>query len=425
MISLLVASSLAHAAPVLAQPTLTRGLDTTFVVTGAAANSTVYFVTSSTGIGPGQCFPALQNLCLDLQDPPILLGTSHADATGRAELVATVPPSMLPGVTLYFQAVQAGNPAAKSGTRTATVQEIPLGAPYCDDPGPDEKVVHLLNPVVTTFEGYTLKYYVPSNPQGMIFYFHGGATASSEVAQDEEYAFLWNLMGAKEHYAIVSTERTAPGAGGAWDATTAPATNQDMQRMNRLRTWMINNTAVDSTTRVSFNGFSDGAIFATTFGYQADVYFHWPMQAVIANNGANRTTVPRVATQFWVAANDDQGAVSNLSSMVADLQQNGVPVDSIHYPERLTTPTSFMRHGWVDSGTSQDFYDELLADGLITAGGARNVPVSQIDQSLSDFVANGTVGGEEVVDGIEHVLWATHRYSAHDANRMCNWIRNH
>ncbi|MCA9492839.1 MAG: hypothetical protein KC621_23065 [Myxococcales bacterium] len=425
MISLLLASQIAHAAPTLAQPTLTRGLDTTLVVTNATPGTTIYFAMSTTGTGQGPCYPALQGLCIDLTGTPVLLGTAVADGTGRAEVVAGVPHYAPLGTTVYFQAVQGGNPASKSTTRTASVQEIALGAPYCDDPGPDEKVNHLILPTTTTFENKAMRYFVPSNPQGIIFYFNGGSNAMQDVDGDEQWAFLWNLMGAYEHYAIVATERTAPGGGASWDATTAPNNNADMNRIDRLRDWMIANTAVTANTPTVLVGFSDGGIFATSFGYHADVHYNWPMKAVISNNAAARQTVPTVATQFWIAEHDDPAATGDIANMVADLQAAGTPVERVDYNERIAGEDFIMRKDWVSLDHSIETFDDLVASGILTAGGARNVPVNQIDTALSDWSANTAVGGSDVAVSRLKVMWATHRYSAFDANRMCNWIRNH
>lgn len=420
MLSWLMWATAANAAPVLSTTPFVRGFETDLNVTGAASGDSMYFAYSLAGSGAGNCFPSL-GICADILSPTTLIGRVTADAQGRATVRVTIPPFAPLGTQVWVQVLETGTNNSKSNVVRATVAEPSIPTVHCNDGGPDAPVVRRVQPTQTTFEGYDVYYYMPTNPVGVIWYFYGGTNLATEVYADEQVATMLNQMGALEHFAFVATERTQQGGNAAWDRSTAPNQNQDMQRMNRLRNHLISTTALNATHKSIMTGFSDGAIFSTTFAYDAKHTFNWPVAAATPHSGAVGDA-PDVPTMFSIIAHEEGQVVSNLTTMVNQLTQAHIPVVVDNIPERVVTPAMFLREDNWDMTDAQGCFDDLVAHGLINASGQRLVADAQIENALSNYQATSTFFSSGVCNSRIHILWSTHRYNAYSTNDECQFI---
>jgi hypothetical protein len=112
----------------LIQSDLVQGQIARIEVVGAAPGDLVAFLTGSSGLGAGPCFPAVAT-CLDVLNPS-LLAILPAAANGTATIQGVVPPSV-PFVPFFSQAVVVHG--AGGVTKTAAIGASFLPLSHLDD----------------------------------------------------------------------------------------------------------------------------------------------------------------------------------------------------------------------------------------------------------------------------------------------------
>ncbi len=305
----------------------------------------------------------------------------------------------------------------KDGT---TDQTDTSPAPTCNDPGPDVPVVLRPLPVEWAFQGFPVISYVPANPRGLYWYFHGGETAISEILGREQTATMWNQM-VDAGFAVVATQRTLEGAGMSWDAQDEdPGSNEDLRRVLDLWDELVDTTDVESDTPIVFTGFSDGSSMAASMGAWADD-LGMTAAAVVLHNGAHGN-LPDVPTQFHVGKFDSETVVPALDGMVGALRDKGVEVDKILYEDRIVLPESFLREPDWDLEKGQEVFDDLVASQMIDEQGARLIPDELVNEAINTWSRRTELRGSEIATMRLSVLWATHRYSAIEAVRECEFV---
>ena len=86
---------------VLSAGTVQAGATLTLTSLHASPGARVYFLLGTTGTGAGPCYPG-STICTDLRSPTVL-GSTTADAQGRARVTLTVPATVPAGRTVRFQ----------------------------------------------------------------------------------------------------------------------------------------------------------------------------------------------------------------------------------------------------------------------------------------------------------------------------------
>ncbi len=107
---------------ILERDPLERGTVVSTTVRGAAPGETVYFLTSTAGVGTGPIVPILGNLVLDLILPIEVFGSAIANGSGEAQFNVFLPP-WYPTVEIAGQAVIA-RPLTTSSLKTNTVTGV-------------------------------------------------------------------------------------------------------------------------------------------------------------------------------------------------------------------------------------------------------------------------------------------------------------
>lgn len=271
--------------------------------------------------------------------------------------------------------------------------------------------------VATTFEGYETYVWVPDHARGLAIYFHGGAT-SDEVTQTEQ-AVLFSLL-YTEGIGVVATQRTAPGAGDQWETTRDLARNEDASRIARLLDQVRADHDLPTNLPLATVGFSDGAMMSLAMAAIASDE-GWPIVAALPHSGAfdPRLAGP-VPTLLLQPVNDTAGQFPD--QIVRDLSADGIRAERLDQPERLAVAEAFLRNGYWDLDQAQAAVDDLVSVGMIDAGGARLVSDANLERALDLYGANSTFEGVVLAESRMRVLWATHRFSAYNAEDECRFL---
>lgn len=120
-------AAVAPGSPAFVVSEIVPGQPVTFGWTDLPPGATVAVFATRQGTGSGPCFPAYA-LCLGLQGPVTLVGTTTAGPTGFATLTRTAPSSMPWGVTYTFQ----GATSAAGGATSAPYVRV-SGDAACPD----------------------------------------------------------------------------------------------------------------------------------------------------------------------------------------------------------------------------------------------------------------------------------------------------
>lgn len=271
----------------------------------------------------------------------------------------------------------------------------------------------------STFEGFPVISYVPPDPKGMIYVFHGTG-GSADVAEKVETVDALNLFVAAG-YGFVSTSSTERTGTKRWDVRDPSlVTNPDLARLVRLQDHLVATTSLEATTPLVGIGHSNGARFVTLWG-QTWADAGYPVAALWASAGRIADPVVDgggldVPTFFVVAENDTTvppaGVVAGYQATVSA----GVRAELRTSEERALDPLQYLRVPGVDSAEATAIVDALVATGVWDETGTRVVP--DVDQAISQaqtVVLPASVTAEGLGPEISNetaVLMAVHQFSA-------------
>lgn len=112
-----------------------------------------------------------------------------------------------------------------------------------------------------TLNGVQVLSYVPPNPVGLIFVFHGLTERAKEVVQDDIESLIFCLDAVAAGYGVVAPDSIGP-SGVSWDDTTPLATNPDVLNIKAIVQAFLARGAITSQTPLLAVGNSKGAFFA-------------------------------------------------------------------------------------------------------------------------------------------------------------------
>ncbi len=289
----------------------------------------------------------------------------------------------------------------------------------CADPGPNAPVT-LASPVTEMrFQGFDVRYTMPQDPVGVVWYFMGTSGIDAELFGDEQTAMLWNLLYA-EGFGIVATERTAPANGANWDMWSSWSRNDDAQRVDDLRDELIATTPLRESTPVYLTGFSDGSGMANSFADMA-IDHGWPVFAVGVHNGGWGNP-PSVPTMLLIGENDSSNVLRDLPGLLNRMDRAGTPYEHVEIPELVMTPEVFLRNEDWDMDKAQALFDDMVDHGLIDRNGVRRVSDANMNSELNRWTRESNESGVSKAAKRVKVVWAMHRYSARFAERECNFV---
>ncbi len=229
----------------------------------------------------------------------------------------------------------------------------------------------------TTFEGYEVISYVPENPRGVVYLFHGTNGSAAFAEKVETVAMLNQLIA--EGYGFVSTSSTERTGNRRWNVfDPSLTTNPDLARLARLHAHIIATTAATTTTPLLGIGMSNGARFVTLWG-QTWKNAGYPLKAIWASMGriAPPVSAPgalTVPTVFSTAVNDFTSPPGPIIQDYAATRQAGTPAELHVSGERKLSPNPYLRIPGIDGGEARQIFDALVDTGVWNEEGARIVP---------------------------------------------------
>jgi predicted esterase len=229
----------------------------------------------------------------------------------------------------------------------------------------------------TTFEGFPVISYVPENPRGLVFLFHGTGGSASFADRVETTDVLNRLVA--QGYGFVSTSSTERTGNRRWLVTDPSlTTNPDLARLLRLRAHLVSTTPVEPGTPLVGIGMSNGARFVTLWG-QAWRNAGHPVRAIWASHGRiappfdgpGQLTVP---TFFSTSENDFTVPPGGVILDLAQTMDAGTPAEFAISRERRLTAPPYERIPGIDASEAQQIVQALIATGVWDAQGNRIEP---------------------------------------------------
>jgi len=215
-----------------------------------------------------------------------------------------------------------------------------------------------------TINGVDVLYYIPQNPAGIIFRFHGsGGSAQSTLSSIESRLFSNDAVAAG--YGIIaldSTDRVT----GDWSFL-PPPNNPDINNVQAIITNFTQRGLISPSDALLAQGTSRGGVFSSMVVYflnfRADaIYIAYGVDAVMP-----LTTVPTI---FCVAANDDQDLVGPEGNQRAytqamSLQKRGIMASFNMHAASPVYPERFWRLANLTEADSHNIYNALKAGGFL------------------------------------------------------------
>jgi dienelactone hydrolase len=281
----------------------------------------------------------------------------------------------------------------------------------------------------STFEGFPVRSYVPADPAGLVFLFHGSGGGTGFADKVETVAML-NVLTARG-YGFVATESTDR-IQKRWNNTNlSMVTNPDLARLARLHAQLVDTTAVDSDTPLFAVGMSRGAGFSSVFA-KAFSDAGYPVAAIAPSHGQ----VPLVVRAaggletpafFALGANDTVVDNDEVAAQVADLDAAGVPVELRVEPEIALRPSRLQRVDGVDGAEARAVFDALVAEGLYTAAGIRLQPINTVLAAAPGIAMPASITTAQRRDLLDqlNVVLAVHEFSATYAAETADFFTAH
>jgi hypothetical protein len=290
-------------------------------------------------------------------------------------------------------------------------------------------VVPSYAPSTTTFEGFPVISYVPPQPAGVVFAFHGTGGGASFATKLETVDMLNHLTSAG--YGFVSTESTDR-TSKQWDTSSLSlTTNADLARLARLYASLQSKGAITATTPIYAIGMSRGAGFASVFA-QAFKNAGYPIAAIAPSHGqiplsvrsSGGLTVPAF---FTLGANDQFVDNDQVVGQVHDVEARGVPASVTIEPETALQSARFLRVPGIDGPTANAVFSVLVDAGLWDSSGHRlaDIPTIQSRMPSLTYPSNVTADQKQELRDQVNVVLAVHEYSATYASQTVAFFQAH
>jgi hypothetical protein len=275
----------------------------------------------------------------------------------------------------------------------------------------------------SSFEGFDVISYVPENPRGLVFVFHGSNGSAAHAERLESVDALNRLIG--QGYGFVSTSSTERTGDRRWDVFNASLTgNPDLARLGRLYTHFVNTTPVTATTPIVGMGMSNGARFVTLWG-QSWRNAGRPVKAIWASMGrtapayaaSGALTVPTV---FSTAVNDFTVPPGDVVESWYEANQAGTPAELLFSHERRLSNAPYLRIPGVDDGESRQIVQALKDTGAWNGDGQRVVSPPEAAATQAGTVrlpASVAGAGRDIADETA-VQLAVHQFTAEHIGKV-------
>jgi hypothetical protein len=282
----------------------------------------------------------------------------------------------------------------------------------------------------TTFEGFPVISYVPEQPRGLVFLFHGTGGSASFADRVETTDVLNRLVA--QGYGFVSTSSTERTGNRRWNAADLSlTTNPDLARLLRLRAHLVATTPVEAGTPLLGVGMSNGARFVTLWGQSWRNAGH-PVKAIWASHG--RTAAPfdgpgqlTVPTVFSTSENDFTVPPGGIVLNFATTRDSGTPAEFLSSRERALRAAPYERIPGVDGTEAQQIVQALIATGVWNAQGTRvepNIETAAARAGTVNLPASVQPQASHIADQTALQL-AVHQFTAEFADQVNAFFARH
>lgn len=276
-----------------------------------------------------------------------------------------------------------------------------------------------VTPQRSTFEGFEVISYVPANPRGLIYLFHGSG-GSAEFATKVDTVDVLNRSVA-EGYGYVSTSSTERTGNRRWlQSDPSLTTNPDLARLTRLQAHLVATTPVNASTPLVGIGMSNGARFVTLWG-ETWKDAGYPVRAIWASHGRIAAPVAApgaltVPTIFSTSEHDFTVPPGPIALEYAATAQAGTPARLFMSRERTLTAPTFQRIPGIDQNEANAIANALKATGVWNQQGVRvepNVQVAAQRALTATLPASVTAEGlgNDVINETARIL-AVHQFTS-------------
>lgn len=275
----------------------------------------------------------------------------------------------------------------------------------------------------STFEGFPVISYVPEDPKGMLYVFHGSGGSANFATRIEMVDVINRFV--SRGYGFVSTSSTERTGNIRWEASDPSlTTNPDLARLVRLQAHLVATTGLESDTPLVGVGMSNGARFVTNWG-QAWRNAGYPVKAIWASHGktapsfdeAGQLTVPTV---FTTAKNDFTAPPGGVIQSYLTAYNAGTPTEIYASQERKLNALQYERIPGVDTNESNQIVEALVATGSWNAQGERiepDVETAAADTRSATFPSSVQGDRAEIINETDLQL-AIHQFTAEYADKV-------
>jgi hypothetical protein len=275
----------------------------------------------------------------------------------------------------------------------------------------------------STFEGFPVISYVPEQPRGVVYLFHG-TNGSASFADRVETTDVVNRFVARG-YGFVSTSSTERTGNKRWNASDPSlTTNPDLARLARLQAHLVATTPVAPTTPLVGIGMSNGARFVTLWG-QAWRNAGRPVKAIWASHG--RTAAPfdgpgelTVPAVFSTSEHDFTVPPGGVVQSFATARDSGTPTEFYLSRERRLSSGQYERIPAIDATEAKQIVDALVATGVWNSEGVRIEPDIQgaAAKAVSANVPASVRSVSAEIDNQTALLLAVHQFTPEYAEQV-------
>jgi len=241
-------------------------------------------------------------------------------------------------------------------------------------------VVPLVTYATSTFEGSPVESYVPPDPVGVVYFFHGSGGAVDFVDKVETVDVVNELV--RRGYGVVATQSTNRSTK-QWDVDDpSMSTNADLARIDALRRHVIATTPVTPSTPTYGIGMSNGSAFCALWAAASTkagvhiaavgLYMAGPTRAVARIGGL------RVPTFMVVGVNDTRTNPAKEKADLAAIAAAGVATELEQVPERPVTSARYLRVPGITTATADAIVAAYRRAGVIDESGQLIVTLPRI-----------------------------------------------
>lgn len=273
-----------------------------------------------------------------------------------------------------------------------------------------------------TFEDRAVVSYLPEDPEGVLFVFHGtGGDAS--VAESTEMVAVLNAMIAEGIGFVAVSAADQPR--GVFDDAASPASNEDWQHTVALREQLLAEERITASTPVHALGYSGGGGFASYVGH-AGLAAGWPMGGLdIMHSGAQSRkygglpALPVVATG---AVHDELVEADVVRRLVERHVDDGEQGLFLLHDEQPLAPTRFARTPFINERRSRELVGIALREGFIDEAGLRTFPAAEIEAQIEVFANRPDTDPDKPIRAVLGVVFATHAINGEHAVREAAFL---